>query len=211
MSDQEELDSLSDGDFSSLETSEDESEKMEDQQGLKRAGTASKEQATPARSRSSGKSCTRSLFDQGHQRVISRGRSRSALSEVCSAPSKKGNFYGKRKVASSNTPPSRSDSPSRLTLLENVSPTRLESPNSASDVSDKPSDNQHYTSRFEAEVRSTLGVMTDLLNTVVKRVESVENEVQQLKLRRTCSSSDSCVTPAKTKTKIPLIIRVRLI
>lgn len=54
------------------------------------------------------------------------------------------------------------------------------------------------------EVKSTLKEITSLLNTVVKRVENVEDELQRQ--RTTCPSSSSDSTP--TRAKPPLVVKV---
>lgn len=67
--------------------------------------------------------------------------------------------------------------------------------NGQSSSSLSPMEEVTITSNFESEVKSALGNITSLLTTVVKRVEGVENDIQQIKSSRTCSSS----TPARVK------------
>ena len=64
----------------------------------------------------------------------------------------------------------------------------------------------HDTSIDGAEVKSALQEITSLLNTVVKRVERVENELQRQHSLTPSSSSDS--TPGKAKPHVPLVLRV---
>ena len=61
---------------------------------------------------------------------------------------------------------------------------------------------------YEEEVKSALKEITSLLNTVVKRVERVESELQRQKSTSTDPSSSSDVTP--TRTKPPLAVKVSL-
>lgn len=56
------------------------------------------------------------------------------------------------------------------------------------------------------EVKSALQEITSLLNTVVKRVERVENELQRHHSLTPSSSSDA--TPGKAKPHVPLVLRV---
>ena len=60
---------------------------------------------------------------------------------------------------------------------------------------------------YEEEVKSALKEITSILNTVVQRVERVENELQRQKSTDPSSSSD--VTP--TRTKPPLAVKVSLL
>lgn len=56
------------------------------------------------------------------------------------------------------------------------------------------------------EVMSALKDITSLLNSVVERVERVENEVHRQKYTGPCTSSDS--TPTRAKLKPPLVVKV---
>ena len=66
----------------------------------------------------------------------------------------------------------------------------------------------HVQEKGDPEVKSALREITSLLNTVVKRVEKVENELKQQRSLASSSSSDSTPSSKCKKADIPLIIRV---
>lgn len=74
--------------------------------------------------------------------------------------------------------------------------------------SEDTDNSSHMQDKGDPEVKSALREITSLLNTVVKRVEKVENELKQQRSLSSSSSGDSTPSSKCKKADIPLIIRV---
>lgn len=74
--------------------------------------------------------------------------------------------------------------------------------------SEDTDNSSHMQDKGDPEVKSALREITSLLNTVVKRVEKVENELKQQRSLSSSSSGDFTPSSKCKKADIPLIIRV---
>ena len=81
-------------------------------------------------------------------------------------------------------------------------------PSPQEDLSNPQPINDKDVSCTDPEVKSALKEITSILNTVVKRVERVENELKRVS---SASSSSESSSPKHKKVFVPLVVRVSVV